>query len=356
MPKAKPKRKSFVITPFAVDTRREIVSKSAYYRETKRLTGQLMGSRAERRRFIGLLKSQGIAEEKKYGLVIKALPKLSEHPEPPLRVIGVLLEAQHPELTREAQLESIRIIRQLRGLGHWVGVQRIGERDRKAFIRLAQRAGATITKCPAGWKAQERTYWARDQWVKIGMRLEAPQRALHQRGVYHAFGEGGTMVQVGPREFAVYRGIAKDPRLAKYQRGGYKFELMPEGIIFERVLSDLLGTRVYSATPHIDLSIGAVPEKRVVGVDPNYYSDNKASVERMVKNFKAKLVQVPREEADRHPANFLLLGNGKVLVDSGAKRFIQMLEGAGVTVVPTAVPLNALISLKGGLRCLFNEK
>ena len=72
-------------------------------------------------------------------------------------------------------------------------------------------------------------------------------------------------------------------------------------------------------------------------------------------NLGLKIVTVPDEEADRHPANFLPLGNNKVLVDSGAPKFIEKLREAGVEVIPTVVPLNAMLVNKGGLHCLFNE-
>ena len=67
------------------------------------------------------------------------------------------------------------------------------------------------------------------------------------------------------------------------------------------------------------------------------------------------MITVPKEEAKRHPQNFLPLGGNRVLVDGGAPRFIDKLRRAGADAIPTATPLNALLDLKGGLHCLFNE-
>lgn len=174
-------------------------------------------------------------------------------------------------------------------------------------------------------------------------------------GPSHFFGEGGSIVQVGPKEFAAAEHLKQDPRLEAYERRGYKFHMMPNGAVFDGVFSDLFGMKVYSTTSHLDLSLGGIPEKRIVAISPHYYNDHKMSAKLMQKNLGVTLVEVPEAEADRHPQNFLPLGRGRVLVDGGSPRFIHQLKNAGIEAIPTEVPLNALIDLKGGLHCLFNE-
>ena len=141
-----------------------------------------------------------------------------------------------------------------------------------------------------------------------------------------------------------------------YARKGFAFHPLPHGEFFDKVSTDLLGRKIFWRHSHIDLVVGAIPEKRILAVDPHYYQSNRAGIDRMVTAVRSKLVLVPEQEAERHPACFLPLGGGKVLVDSGAPKFIAELRKAGAKVIPTAVPLDHLMELKGGLHCLFNEE
>ncbi len=363
MPKARAAR-TFVIAPFQVESKRRIIGTQASYEEVKRVARQATRIKPGKVGFAEFLQASGVAEKRRYGLVLNIEKIISLSTAPRVgQLFRTLLQyysSANPAFTRVAQLESLAVIKQLRGLGFRVKIQDSGERKRAVFVRAAQKAGAIRIKAPHGirsFKLLPGTVWARDQWVKIGGKKEKPKTdiasLLFTEG--HFLGEGGSMVQVGPREFAIAESIVRDPRLANYERAGYKFQVMPYGAFFDRALTDYFGTRIYTIAKHLDLLIGGIPEKRVAAIDLHYYNEHRESIEQMQRRFGTKIIVVPETEADRHPQNFLPLGQGKVLVDSGAPSLAHMLKNAGLEAIPTAVPLNALLYNRGGLHCLFNE-
>ena len=357
----------FIMAPLHVESRREINSKRPAYEELKKIMHGWVRHSYGGVGFFDFLERHRISRKTSYGVVIDTdvIAENVYHP-----VLGELCQtlysayaAENPNATRAAQRESLILVKQLTSLGFGVGIQNSTKREQEVFVRTALNAGAkrigvntSKVELPGELKKFVfGTTWARDQYVKIGGRKETPKVDLVSLLEGKRFGEGGSMVQIGPKEFAIEEKLIRDPRVAVYTKKGFRFQLMPKGAIFDQPLSDLFGTKVYTTAPHLDMTIGAIPDRKIVATDPHYFRENKLVIEQLRRNFGVSIVEVPESEADRCPQNFLPLGKGRVLVDSGAQNFIHKLQNAGATVIPTEVPLNALLSIKGGLHCLFNE-
>lgn len=380
-------KKTFVIAPFMHAGSQGHAKEIGKWEGTQGLTRELMAICEGNAGVPEMLSLMGVAEIKPQGLIVNHLDFLGPKTEPTLALLletmFPIFNCQNPHHFQKAHQESLVIVRQLIELGHLVKVQDPGVANREPFIQAAESRGAQRTPCPSNQHLQNNTIWARDQWVKIGKKkeyVENPDELIGDMNAILAqasrrggdfpketlmnrlasfkssfFGEGGSMVPVAPKGFAIAAEINQDPRTEVYEGKGYQFQTMPRGAMYDLAASALLDTRVYTITNHVDLLIGALPERKIVAIDPYYYKNRRLSVDLLVNNFDLTPIFVPETEADRHPANFLPLGRGRVLVDSGAPEFIQMLSEAGATVIPTGVPLDYLMGLKGALRCLFNE-
>jgi len=365
----------FVTAPFRV-THKAIIRRNAkdfsLLRERMREVGRVRYGNVG---FPELMSIMGFGTIKRHGLILdpEALVPLLTAPtsrDPAteaFRHIANTFNVGDSEKNRQAQVESLKIIKQLHSLGYPIKIQDSRLQEHRGYINAAERAGAvkvpsTLVESPLQKHVREnilpRMIWARDQWVKMGKKkitIGKSDASLLRDN--HIFGEGGTAVPIGPREFAIAQNVYDaDPRIPKLEREGYKFHPMPDGEVYDVIMSDLFGHKIYTTNNHIDFVLGGVPEKKVVAIDPRYLKEHRLAIDLMKRNMGIRgVVEVPEEEADRHPACFLPLGNGKVMIDKGAPKFIKRMREAGVRVIPTAVPLNSLLSLKGGLHCLFNE-
>ena len=365
--KPSPRKRGFLIAPFPVQSRREIKRGRESYRWIlEHLTPKFIEHRGPQGEdFSESICKTGVGKRRAHGLLLN-YPKLVQRvPEP--EIYSRMFSACDPEVARAAEREILATIKQLHSIGHGVSVMGSNERSQRIFIRAAMRHGAKSVEAKPldHWDSDidmqavlPSMRWARDEYVRIGTKKERPNRDIrHVLTVPepHYFGEGGKMIQIGPKDFAIHKSIAGDPRIGKYESMGFRFFPLPEAFVYDRNLSELMGTKIYLTHGHIDLVLGGVPERRVVAVDPRYYKEHKMSLQLLERNAGVRLVEVPEEEADRHPACFLPLGRGRVLVDRGAPKFIKRLRKAGATVVPTTVPLDSLLAFRGGLHCLFNE-
>ncbi len=364
--------KEFRINPFPSDP---APLRRAKTREFPLLVQTIDGLHHDTRAMGGLktaLTQEGILSARRFGHVFDEVKMVSDPhalSDPLQRFFIQLNHVSHPQDQHRSHVESLQLIRQLISLGFRVSTPQTEDPRHAVFLRAAQRAGAKIEPMDADEKRNERArreaigdvypgmIWARDEHVKIAGKTEKPRNSISDMisGQTHLFGEGGAMVQIAPKVWAVSQYILNDPRVKKYEKQGHQFIAVPDGFHYDRTMSLLLRTPIYNQTPHIDFNLGAIPEKRVLAVCPHYRSEHRLTVDLLEKNFKMNVVEVPKEEADRHPQNFLPLGNGRVLVDAGAPRFIEALQKAGVHAIPTAVPLDTLLVSKGGLHCLFNE-
>ncbi len=367
-------KRAFVINPFLVDEHHVHVEKTLKYGQ---LTARISSIHSDPvLRSIGgmraALAATGLVRQARFGAVVDTIDLFDGHKlarDPIRQFLFQAYQVGNPGQVRKAQIESLHIVRQLKKLGHPVFISDFGDPRHSIFIRAAIRGGANRLPTDTTESREHRelheimqgTYggmgWARDGHVYIGGKLEKPEKSVRAlaSGKMHFFGEGGGMIQVGPKEWLITKYIARDPRVKKYESKGFKFIEVPDGLHYDPTLSELMQTPIFNSAPHIDFNFGAIPEKKVVAVCPNYSSEHKLTVQLLERNLGVTIVEVPEEEAKRHPANFLPLGEGKVLVDSGAPKFIERLRQAGVEVNPTAVPLDYILANKDGLHCLFNE-
>lgn len=280
-----------------------------------------------------------------------------------LRSLVELLNVVNPVDQKEAVHETLRMIRQLHALGHPVLVHDYGDPEHERFIRKAKREGATVQPADAD-ELREYNYlksetrgiqFARDHHVLIDGQMVKRGFRSSDGEKNRQFGEGGSMIQVGDRDWLIDRAVKSDPRVARFESLGHRFHVVPSGFHYAPLFSHFFGEPIYNGMSHIDFNLGSIPEKKIIAVCPNYRSKYPEAVAFFREGLGLTVVEVPQEEADRHPAGFLPLGQGRVLVDKGAPLFIRRLEAAGAQVVPTAVPLDTLLAKKSSLHCLFNE-
>jgi hypothetical protein len=256
-----------------------------------------------------------------------------------------------PRESKKAAVDKIKIIQQLIGLGHPVEVRH--KNQNPPFVRLATSIGAQKKYYAIGKNIRDRTFWARDEMTR--MRGTTIIRTLE-----NPFSEGGRLVLAAEeKEHEIY--FVNDALYEHYpaevlelEKKGVRFIPVPGGLAYQRGLSSASNSEVYFMLPHIDYSIGAIPEKKIVAVDSLWAQMNLNPMHEIAK-IAHKVVLVPRGESRRNPANFLPLGGNKVLVDSGSPEFIRELGKAGAEVIPTVIPLDNITLHQGGLHCLFNE-
>lgn len=261
-----------------------------------------------------------------------------------------LLEVNFSFIARE----TLDLIRQLRELGHGVTVQ-YDSAESQSFRDECAAWGVRFLRAQHTYG---RAFWARDQYVKIAGRRERPSPIVHgfRQGPYQNFGEGGAMVEIAPRAYAVHETLMLDPRIRGYQKQGYEFFPLASSLCFSPTWTQALGRPTYWEQSHIDMGgITAVPKKKILVANPWYFRDHRDSVKHLSERFNLRTVVVDPSEATRHPENFLLLDPTTALVDAGAPVFIEQLRAQGVAVVPTTQPLDYLGHAAGKIRCLFNE-
>lgn len=361
--------RSFLIEPFGSSQPAFIRERARKFQEYVDLVRQHFHLFFEHKALSAYLDASGIGDQKKFGTLVATDVSKKRTVERSFQadqeIIQMLFDKIDPKKIRRGQLEALRVVRQLVDMGYKVFIRDYQRKDRKPFVRAAKRSGATVILATEGNRLdfedhQERGdfRWARDLHVKIGndiVRTSTSSESI-ARGTVSYFGEGGAMIEVAPKKWLVSDHIYSDPKRVKFEKKGqHQFLKMPGGFYYDHTLSHFLGHPVFVPNLHIDFNLGGIPENNVLAVCPNYLSEFPAQVEAAKKKFDLKVVEVPIEEAIRHPANFLPLGNGRVLVDSGAPKFIQNLKNAGVDVIPTSVPLNSLLAMRGSLHCLFNE-
>jgi|GEM_PF-4351672 len=243
----------------------------------------------------------------------------------------------------------------------------------KRFAALAEKAGARVAKTRQGTAYD--SPFIRDTFTYIaGIRfvhpldirkrvLENPERVMKRgekpaRKWYYSFlGEGGAVVNIANQCVLVSKLTARKaaPEIEFLESRGLKVFKMPAGMIeIFKVKQGNKTMPVYRKTHHIDLFINRVPGKPLLLADPEYYHENRQLIDSIAGALKYRVLVVPEKEKQFYPANFLELGENKILVNRGAKKTIRMLRENNVKVVPTTRSLKASALLGSGVRCAVN--
>ena len=174
-------------------------------------------------------------------------------------------------------------------------------------------------------------------------------------------GEGGRVV-VG-NGIALVSDVLKDTKeLKELEKRVDKIYFLPSiKLKLEMKLSptiDMLDEDVYREHSHIDLAVGLVRGRngeKVMIVDPNYYKDNKELLKRIARETGHRIIKIAKSEAHLRPANFLVLPDGKILMNK-APKLKRQLEKHGVDVIMMDRPLKEHIKFTaGGIRCSTAE-
>ena len=171
--------------------------------------------------------------------------------------------------------------------------------------------------------------------------------------VENALGEGGKTLPLSEKSVLANIGLRNHPGIKELEKQGFKFYFVNDGEYYSGSLSLLLKRKTFQVHEHVDLFVGV--SGNVMLVDYDFYRQNQSILKQAARENGLKIVYVPEEEAELHPANFLPLSPGRVLVERRAIKTIQTLESNGLKVIPTVVDLRGNRLGGGGLRCIFNE-
>jgi len=260
----------------------------------------------------------------------------------------------HPAQIHRQNVERLALIKQLSELGFRVAVPKFVFSDEKLLQRVKPHArvfkanAPVIAQMGSTKEYASSSFWLRDMWSKLGDK----RVKRYDKGSETAFGEGGMMVHFGKTIFASDK-LRNDPQLNKAWDAGYKVYFLKDGEQYYPSVSRMMGSKIYVTIDHVDLFLGVAGKTLLVEQD--FFAANEGTLRRAAKDNKLKVCFVPREEADFHPANFLVLGENKVLMDKQARKTIELLRAQGVEVVPTRTPMKANLSAGGGVRCIANE-
>ncbi len=262
----------------------------------------------------------------------------------------------HPKAVWRVSAERIAVIKKLNSLGFKIAVPKyyfstpqITARVKghaKVFKAKAKEMGK-INGTPA---VDPAALWSRDLWIKHGGKRYKPSKALFAPD---AFGEGGQVVPIGEKQMVASSALRNSLTVKKLSAQGVSFFFVKDGWQEMHNLSKLAGKKVFRNIDHPDLFVGRAGN--VMLVDEAFLKENHGILSLAAKQSGAKIIQVPKEESSIYPANFLVLGENRVMVDKDAKKTIELLRHHGVEVVPTPVSLRANRAAGGGVRCFVNE-
>lgn len=257
----------------------------------------------------------------------------------------VTMFAVHPLSLARMNAERIAIIKQLRALGYPVAVPYYqGIQSPEIFSRIKGHAKVFKAQAPP-----TSIFWTRDLWKKIGgkrfMRFTPKGESW--------LGEEGRSIPLPRNSVLANKSLHSLSVVTGLQKQGYRFYFVNNGEVYSPKLSRRIGTPIYEKHDHVDLLAGNV--ENVLLVDRVFFEQNKAVFGKISSETGAELVFVPRAEERLYPANFLVLGPGKILMDRAAKETIALMRSKGIEVIPTAVSLRANREQIANVRCLVNE-
>jgi hypothetical protein len=267
----------------------------------------------------------------------------------------------HPLSLQRANAERLSVIEQLNELGYMVFVPDYGLPNLESVLgraRLHARVfNARFPPAIGRLGDLQRTkeipssiFWTRDLWYRFnGSRI-----MRYGRNGENAIGEGGMLVPINQKSTLVSETIHKSPGVLALSAKGHRFYTLKDGIQFLPKLSSIYRAEVYKTMDHVDLFVGVVGD--VMLVEPSYFTGlNKTVLKQAARDNGLKIVFVQEDESKLLAANFLILGDRKVLMNKSARKTAELLRQNGIDVVATRVELKANALAEGGVRCFANE-
>jgi hypothetical protein len=261
------------------------------------------------------------------------------------------------ELFSSINKERLSVIRQLREMGYKVAVPDYGLPSFKGGLELVRPYAKVfrmqppvIGKIGNTIEVASSASWTRDLWHYIGgkrvVRFESER--------VNPEGEGGMIVPIGKDATLVSQELIVVNSVREMAAKGHRLYFLRDGRQFMPNLSKLFSKDVFMTNDHVDLFAGVVGN--VMLLDESYYTGlNKTILRQAARENRLKIVFIPPEEARFYPANFLKLGDNKILMEMRAERTMALLRENGIDVVPTETSLNANLRTGGGVRCFTNE-
>ena len=226
--------------------------------------------------------------------------------------------------------------------------------DREHHLKmLAERADLTNSLKQANIPFElTDTQWPRNSYVLFnGKRLDKEQLQLYADGGYILSHPRFTLACA---EVSNPECLPKDDPNIRYQ----KLQELYGKDIFILPSPDLSLNDHMS--PHIDLVVLPIHQKKILFVDHKYYFEiAKKEVDRVIQETKYKLIILPSNyQIPSFPCNSLIVEDREGLVavtnSDRNRQFIDLLKAQGVKVI--AVPFSANCSRGGSVHCATNLK
>ncbi len=256
--------------------------------------------------------------------------------------------------------ERLAVVRQLNRLGYRLAVPIFEElHDAELVARLKGHAHAFKARAPPGEpispakktkQLHSSIMWARDLWKKVG---EKRVKRFDEKGNQNPFGEEGKSLNLPNKVILAHKSLAASWDVNRLKKLGYLFFFTEGGEAYSVPFSEYLKMPVFQKHDHVDLFVGSAG--KVLLVDSAFYFQERKTLAQVAKATGQQIELVPRSEEQLHPANFLVLEPGKILMDRDAKETIALMRSKGIEVVPTAVSMRSNRAIGGNVRCIINE-
>lgn len=218
-------------------------------------------------------------------------------------------------------------------------------------------------------------FWERDVFTRLNKRVLSKSRAIDLNIVSQKekrfFGDGGRVINAGTVNGKEVLLVSHSPQHASLESLSTQKKLVSDEIemlkkrgyiVFElpgfdykrlgRVKGSEASNRFFE---HLDVFINTIPQKKVMLVDPDYYSKNSIKVKQIAQAIGFKLIKIPSSEKYFYPSNFLNIGNGEIIMDKKASQTAKLLGEVGVRVYTTPSTLKGNNLMFGGARCFVNK-
>ncbi|MDD3083581.1 MAG: arginine deiminase family protein [Candidatus ainarchaeum sp.] len=272
---------------------------------------------------------------------------------------------------RNTNIERISVINQLVKLGKKVIIVVPKTIDQKQDIFLKQiKKTKNVKIMRIGERSPYQGPWQRDCFTRLGRRyynkdISMSARAITPQYSQRYFGEGGRIINLGKikgKQTLLISNTAKEgisiikkeikEEIEMLKRQGYNvFELPGHDFSPYGQKKPELKKRWFD---HIDVFINTIPEKKLLIVDPDYLRKNRRIIENIVSETGFRLIIIPEKEKYTYPANLLSIGNGEIIMNSDAKKTINILRNVGVKVFASPKGIKANLTMRGGIGCFVN--